>query len=148
MKTYKIEKNDIKAFMGKLFVQEVFDNFEVRAVEINSFAKFQIEANLTKSEEDTIFWDKLKPYAFNIIKGSVLPKQIKIVFGLKKEDMEILSPNFSSCFLNMNYENDEVLFTTGTSSKVFSLNREEDVLFEEYIKNFFELHQIPAISTL
>lgn len=147
MKTYKIFKEDIKIFMSKLFVQNSFDDFEVRLLEINSFANFKIETNLSKNEENTIYWEKIKPYGFNIIKGSVLPKTIKVILNVKKEEIENISEKLASGFLNIAYENDEVLFTTGTSTKEFTLDKSYESMFEDYIKSFFELHKIPAIDT-
>lgn len=146
MKTYKIFKEDIKLFMSKLFVQNAFDDFEVRLLDINSFANFKIETNLSKNEDNSVYWEKIKPYGFNIIKGSVLPKCIKIIFNVKKEEIENISDKLASGFLNVTYENDEVLFTTGTSTKEFTLDKMHEELFEEYIKNFFELFEIPALD--
>lgn len=146
MKIYKIQKEDVKGFMPKLLINNVFDNFEVRQVEIHSFAKFEINSNLTKSEDDILTWEILKPYVYNIIKGNILPKNIKIVFCLRKDIMSNLSESFSACFLNMNYDNGEVFFTTGTSKKTFNLNKSDDLLFEEMVGNFFNKNGIFAID--
>ncbi len=146
MKTFKILKEDVKGFMPKLLVQNTFDSFEVRQCEVHTFAKFEISANLTKSEEDVLTWEKLKPYVYNIIKGNVLPKTIKVVFNVSKEALGEINENLSSGFLNLIYENGEIIFTTGTSTKTFTLNKEYDVFFEEYIEKFFRSAGIVAVN--
>ncbi len=146
MRTFKLFKEDIKHFMPKLLVNTTFDKFEVRNIEINSFAKFSIESNLTKNEEDIISWETMKPYVYNIIKGNKQPKSLKVVFNLSKEEMTKISENFSACFLNIIFENGEVLFTTGSSTKTFSLNKEDEILFDEIIESFLVSSQIPAVD--
>ncbi len=146
MKTFKLLKEDVKNFMPKLLVNNSFDAFLIRQAEINSFAKFEMSAILSKGEDDDLYWERLKPYIYNIIKGNVLPKSMKIVFNLDKEEIAKISENFTACFLNLNYENGEVIFTTGTSTKTFDINRSDDILFDEYIDMFFELNKIPAID--
>ncbi len=146
MKTYRISEENVKGFMPKLLVQNTFDKFEAREVVVDTFAKFEISANLTKNIEEVMTWETLKPYVYNIIKGNVLPKSIKVVFALQREEMIELSENFSACFLNMNYENNEISFTTGTSSKTFTLSKDADKYFEEYIQKFFLESGIPAFE--
>ncbi len=146
MKTFKILKEDVKNFMPKLLVQNSFDGFEVRTCEVHTFAKFEITANLTKNEEDVLTWERLKPYVYNIIKGNVLPKTIKVVFSVPKEELATINENFSSGFLNLIYENGEIIFTTGTSTKTFTLNKEADIFFEEYIEKFFRTEKIIAVD--
>lgn len=147
MQSYKILKTDVKSFMPKLLVKDTFDLFEVRNVEIVSFAEFSINSILTKKEdEEVLTWEKIRPIVYNIIKGAVLPKQIKVVFCLKKDELINISDNLSSCFLNLLYENEEVMFTTGTSQKTFSLEKKEDIIFDEFVEKYFKDNEIMAIN--
>lgn len=147
-----IQEAEIKDFMSKLIKEETFDTFEVRGVEINSFTKIEISGIQDKdflSDYEKEFeikkyctWKKLRPYVFNIIKGNKRPRSIKIVFSLKSEKLSALHENASALFLNMNFENNEILFITGVSQKNFSLDKSLDNLWDDFVIQFFKENNI------
>ncbi|MCL1996659.1 MAG: DUF5721 family protein [Defluviitaleaceae bacterium] len=137
---------DTKQFMAKLFKEEAFDNFSVPNMEIVSFATFEISETKNQVTDDSLAadsctWKTLRPYAFNIIKGKDIPRSIKIVFSLNKEESEKLKSD-TTFFMNMYFVDGDLHFTTGTSSKKFTLEKSADHLWEDYVKNFFKKNGI------
>ena len=48
-------------------------------------------------------------------------------------------------FLNITYQNEEVICTTGTSQKNFSLDKIEDKIWEDTILRFFKKNGINIV---
>lgn len=150
MYTFYIISSEIKDFMNKLFKDDVFDFFEVRNVELETFVKYEIKGNLNNDffeynkEYKRFFcnWKELKPYVFQLIKGNKKPKNMKFVFSFPQNEIDNLSENASALFLNLSFENNTVICTTGTSQKNFSLDRNLDIIWEKYIKDFFNKIQV------
>ena len=130
MKSFKTETKEL---MQKLLKEDIFDSFLVRNLELVSFAKFEITG--------PIAWEILKPTIFSIIKGNKVPKNLRIVFILDEIETAKLHENAANFSLNMNF-NGEVFFTTGTSAKIFSLDKSIDHLWEDYITKFFKDNKI------
>ena len=80
--------HDTKEFMNLLLKQNAFDDFYIRQMDITTFALFQIDGTRNKqyyslAEQELMtdnycFWQEIRHYAFEIIKGQKLPKNIKI----------------------------------------------------------------------
>lgn len=152
MYTFYIISSEIKDFMNKLLKDTAFDFFEVRNIELETFVKYEIKGNLNKDyfeqdkENERFFcnWQELKPYVFQLIKGNKKPKNMKFVFSFPQNEMNNLSENAAALFLNLSFENNTVICTTGTSQKKFSLDKHLDTIWEKYIKDFFNKIQIPV----
>ena len=150
MNVFYILDGEVKNFMKKILREQCFDNFELRNVEILSFAKFDIDGKVNRKfmkleegeeaeEAETFFckWGKIKPYVFQFVKGKVKPSYMKFVISAPKELLEEVSDNAAALFLNFVFEKDMVVCTTGTAQKNFALNKELDLAWEEYVKVFF-----------
>ncbi|MBE6011910.1 DUF5721 family protein [Anaeropeptidivorans aminofermentans] len=150
MLSFSVPLSEVKDFMASLFKKDVFDFFEVRGVEIITFTKFEISAIISSDEEDErtrnfCIWEELRPYAFDIIKGNKKPKAIKIIFSMPQEKAEVLHQNAGALYLNLIYNGNEINLSTATSQKTFALNKELDLVWEEYIKNFFKENKIAVV---
>jgi len=129
--------------MSKLFAQSMFDAFEVRGVSVTHFIKLDADGALTESGGKTFAtWARLKPYIYHFIKGDVRPEYIKIVFSAPRGMLDGVAPNAAAAFLNMEYKDDAVRFTTATSQKEFSLSKEQDGLWDKYARKFFLLNGV------
>ena len=154
MFAFKIIASELKNFMNLLLREDTFDQFEARDVEVVNFTKFLIsgiEEEISEGEEDgqrrkICSWSVLRPYIFHIIKGEKRPKLIKIAFSPPPSSWASIHPNGSAFFLNMQYNGEEVLFTTAVSEKSFSLDKQVEAAWEEYVKEFFRSKHI-VIST-
>lgn len=144
MVVFEISNN--KIFMNMLLKENIFDNFEVRNIEIQSFVKFEISGLIDKSyflpseqnfsEHKYCLWKELKAIIFQLIKGNKAPKSIKIIFSYK--ELDEINENAAALFLNIIFENGKILCTNGCSEKIFSLDKKVENSWDIYIKNFFE----------
>lgn len=143
MLVFSIEKDEIKNFMNKLLIEEAFDRLEVRIFEVETIVKYEIAGNINKDyilegeNRHFVKWKELKPYIRSIIKGDKKPKYMKMVFSLEESSVLNLCENAKAMFLNINYSNDEIIATTGTSQKIFSLTKMEDKIWEDAVLKFF-----------
>lgn len=144
MYIFYIVKSEIKIFMNKLLKGNEFDSFEVRKIELETISKFSIEGKINKDylpedeKREFCTWQELKPYIFQIVKGNKKPKNMKIIFSLSKNIIDQLSDNASAMFLNVNFEDNKIICTTGTSQKNFSLDNTVDIIWGEYINKFIK----------
>ena len=150
MRAFKISDINIKIFMHKLLKEDTFDNFEIRGIEICSFTKFEISGVLNDNEQSDDIkvkfcrWENLKPYVFQIIKGNRKPSSIKIIFSLPSDEVDALHTNASALFLNMIFNGTEVVLTTATSQKTFSLDKVIDTFWSDHVAAFFDKNEIPV----
>lgn len=148
MFAFIIEENEIKDFMDKLFRQNCFDKLELRNIVLETIMKYEISGNINKEylneDEERYFvkWSEVKGYIFQLIKGHKKPKSLKIVFSLDENALKSLDENAAAAFLNLNYEKDRIMGTTGTSQKGFSMNKKLDNEWEDMIKRFFKKNEI------
>jgi len=130
----------VKEFMNRLLREDILDNFDVRGIEIAINTRISIDGALITSEEQPqgfTSWEALRPLLFAIIKTGAKPRQIKIIFSYKADEIKEIHPNAAALFLNMLYENDIVNFTTATSQKEFSLEKSLDDSWDEWVRGFF-----------
>ena len=147
MLALEIPEPDVKIFMSKLLKEDIFNHFEVRGIEISSFTRLEIsgelDANYLNDDERTenkfCTWAELSKYVVDFIKDGKRPRLIKIVFSLSGA---LIHPNASACFLNMNYENNSVVFTTATAQVSFALDKSHDFAWDNYVREFFAKNNI------
>ena len=90
--------SDVKDFMNKLLIGEVFDNFSLVEASVTTFNTFTIDGHLQQDffDTDTVeeykkeaveysLWRDVKPYCFSIIRGKRTPLNFKIVFQLSSQ---------------------------------------------------------------
>lgn len=153
---------DIKAFMTQLLVHDVFDMFLISELEIITSNHFKMSGKLYKefysSDEldlingrDYSFWKEFKPLVFNIIKGDKMPLSMKILLKLpepsvdsivEKANMGLTSNDINGLFLNIIFDQGELICTTGSSIKVFTLDKTLDNLWDEMAVKFLKNKEI------
>lgn len=148
---------DVKDFMNKLLIGEVFDRFFLVEASVTTFNTFTIDGRLQQDFFDTdtaamhksnsieySLWRDVKPYCFSVIRGRRTPLNFRIVFQLSyKQTQQILNPSFPDgsvpdcrfC-LNLQYRNDSLLCTTGVSYTSFCLDKRPEHLWDEMIRKF------------
>ena len=149
---------DVKDFMARLLISEEFATFSTFQIDGTLRPEFfdteEAEA-LTKSGRTHCLWQEVKPYCFSIIKGKKTPLSFKIVFQLSRQASEqLLLKNASSwsindiygLYLNLQYDGTSLICTTGTSMKLFSMDKSLDLLWDEAVITFFKKHQIAMLS--
>ena len=148
---------DVKDFMNKLLIGEVFDRFFLVEASVTTFNTFTIDGRLQQDffDTDTVamhksnsieysLWRDVKPYCFSVIRGRRTPLNFRIVLQLShKQTQQILNPSFPDgsvpdcrfC-LNLQYRNDSLLCTTGVSYTSFCLDKRPEQLWDEILRKF------------
>ena len=99
---------DVKDFMNKLLIGEVFDRFFLVEASVTTFNTFTIDGRLQQDffDTDTVamhksnsieysLWRDVKPYCFSVIRGRRTPLNFRIVLQLShKQTQQILNPSF------------------------------------------------------
>jgi hypothetical protein len=149
----KIPGGEVKTMMHHLLKAETFDAFELREVAVRSFIRFDANGLLyeEKQEEENTgerrkyaLWCDVRPYIFGLIKGGTRPRLMKFVFSLPNEKAKALTPLASVLFLNITFENNEILITTGLQTKEFSLDKGPEQAWDDAVRRFFRGHKIAA----
>lgn len=154
---------DQKDFTQKLFIAEVFDAFHVSQASFTTNISIQLDGTLHKDyysdaeweelkQKDLIRWSALKPTCFQLIKGTHLPEQFKLVFVLSRSNTEKLvrqsgltvSPELiGGLFLNIRYEQGIMYCVTGVSFTTFVMDKTVERAWDEMVKKFFVSCKIP-----
>ena len=157
-----VKINNIKDFMTKLLVKDTFDNLYVSEATISTYNTFQINGLINKnfytSEEpesndsaEYSLWKKLRPFCFELIKGSKTPSFLKIIFLLATEDItKLIEKNdlgftlddINGLVLNIKYSEGEITCITGSSIKLFTMDKSLEHAFDSYVKQFLSQNNI------
>lgn len=147
---------DVKKFMAKLLIDSTFDEFLVSNVSITTYNTFEIDGHIKKeffTDEEFLelpdshlsFWSKLRPFCYSLIKGNKTPVKFRMIFALNKTQIERLitanqlsvnADDVNELFLNIKYENSTLTYVTGTSLKIFTMDKSLETAFDTYISNF------------
>ena len=149
-----IEIDNIKSFMSHLLIKDNLDYFLCKEISIQTFSTFNVDGSivsdfLTEEEKENlkdkkyIPWGMLKPYCFNIIKGTRTPLSMKAVFVLAAEDLKKLiaksglnidaSP-IEGLYLNIRFEGNKLNLISGSSLNYFTLDKTVDRMWDEEVK--------------
>lgn len=153
---------DVRDFMNKLFLGEVFDNFLLSELEVANAATIQITGKRNQSwygteewedirERSYVTWRELRPLAFQIIKGQRTPLSMKGVFLLSEENTaRVLERNglpfkpeeVGGLYLNLRYDGKELKLVTGVSLKSFSTDKSLERQWDKDLRVFLKHHEI------
>lgn len=155
---------DIRDFTNKLFIGEVFDKFCLSEATVTTFNTFTIDGRLQKDFFDTdsmnrfaehgrthSLWKDIRPFCWSVIRGKRTPLSFRIVLHLSRSGVEaamrntdfgISSEQIDGLFLNLQFKNNSLLCTTGTSLKAFSMDKRPEQLWDDMILSFLSRNQI------
>ena len=165
MRSYQIQ--DIKDFMKKLLIGEAFDTFLLSEASITTFATFHIDGAfhseylgtaeselLTAEQSGYTLWRRIRPFFFDLIKGKNTPLSFRIVFRLASHNVERLitqsgvsmrPEDVDGLFLNIHFDGSSLTCTSGTSLRVFSLDKSLEHAWDEMLERFFRREEIAQI---
>lgn len=149
---------DVKDFMNKLLIGEVFDNFLLVSFEISSFAKVTIDGlrnevwyEDSESLGKYLNWKELRDKVSLLVKGDRIPLTMKAVFRLSQTNTEKVAAKLGindavekdyGLFFNLKFENNEVNIVTGVSVTDFLISKELGNLWDEDLIKFLKYYQI------
>lgn len=160
---------DVKDFMSKLLISDTFNKFLLSEAIITTGNTFTIDGHLNKefysteeleeynlTEQNISSWEALKPFCLELIKGKKTPLHFKIVFLLSSNNviklleqsgMSLSPQDVNGLFLNIKYANNTLHCITGTSLKLFTLDKSIENEWDSMIQKFFKSHEI-AFETI
>ena len=158
---------DVKSFMNKLLLKNVFDAFLVMEGSIITYNTFHIDGHLqpdfySKEEQEELGlssrrfsrWQDLRPFCLDLIKGKHTPLGFRFTFQLSPENTEKLLAQTNSSFspsdingliLNIRYEGNTLFCTTGTSMCLFTLDKSLEQAWDQMVQKFFLQQDISFI---
>lgn len=147
MQAYDISNN--KEFMAKLLKSDLFDNFEVREVILHTAFKMILEGMRNQDYFDTqneitmdlyLTWGEMRKYIYELMQGSKLPTYFKIILATNSEKTSLLSQDASTFYLNIQFKENHITCSTGTSYKLFTLDKSADKIWDKQIEEFLFHH--------
>ena len=157
MRVFEID--NIKKFTSNLFVGEAFDDFLVTEASFSTLTNITIDGHMNKefmgeaelalpeNRDMVIPWRTIKPLCYNIIKGQKVPLRFKIIFMmpteivlkfLDDEGLDFEPIEINALFLNVKFENNALTCTTGTSMKIFTLDKSLEDAWECKMMRFLD----------
>ncbi|WP_343247046.1 DUF5721 family protein [Diplocloster hominis] len=159
-----LQIKDTKMFMNKLLLKDTFDHFLVSEAVVTTFNTFTVDGRLqrdffTKEELEApeytdrcySYWREIRPFCLELIKGKKTPLNFKFVFLLAPSNIRKLleqaqlpypADDVNGLFLNFKYNGTGVSCTTGTSLKVFTLDKSLDHSWDQMVQKFFRKQEI------
>jgi len=150
---------EVKECMAKLLLSEVFDPFYFIEGEITTFGTFSLDGYLKKEfydkddvpERDYALWKDVREYCFSLIKGKKTPLGFKFVLGLSNPNIERLliqqgldfkPQDVNGLYINLKYDGSKLYCTTGTSLKLFTMDKSLEQAWDKMIQKFFTKQEI------
>lgn len=149
---------DTKVFMSQLLIKDTFDRMLLSEATIKTACSYTINGqinkeyysdeewdNLNNNEKSYSEWSNIKPFCFSLIKGNKVPAAMKLVMLasyelvtdiIAKNNIAVMPENVNGLFINMKYQEGHVDIITGTSLNVFTLDKQLDTAFDQYVKTF------------
>ena len=154
-----LELTEVKECMSKLLLSEVFDPFFFIEGEITTFSTFSIDGYLKKEfynkeeipERDYALWKEVREYCFSLIKGKRTPLSFKFVLGLSDSNVEKLllqqgldfkPSDVRGLYINLKYDGSKLQCITGTSMKLFTMDKSLEQAWDKMVQKFFTKHEI------
>ncbi|MBR5128179.1 MAG: hypothetical protein IKU69_07090 [Roseburia sp.] len=155
---------EVRVFMNKLLCTETFDNFLLQEATIQGSISYHIEGTLHRdfySEDELeqehlgglsfIPYGKVRTQCFDLIKGKRTPSFFKFVLLLSPSNLEktlqqsassLTTADVSAAFINLKFQNNSLLLTTGISYRTFTVDKSLDHEWDTLIKKFLKNHEI------
>ncbi len=141
---------EMNRFMGKLLKGEVFDHFLLKEGFLRTNMEYRFQGRQfqeyfdteEKPEEEYIFWEELRPFVFELIKGKKTPLGFSFTLLLTKEQTaELLARNAvnvgedsPSLFLQVRFEHGIGHIVTGTARNTFTLDKSMEEAWDREVK--------------
>lgn len=151
---------DVKNFMAHLLSRETFDLFYLVEASFKKEISYHIDGHLHPDYFDSdsdlperkyCLWKEVRPFAFSIIKGKRLPLGCKVVLALPKETIAFLikesgcsfrEEDIEGIFLNILYEPENLIITTGISYRTFSMDKSLEHNVDDHMRQFLRKKDI------
>lgn len=154
--------------MKKLLMGETFDAFLLSEASITTFASFRIDGAfhpeylssadaelLTDEQSGYTLWQRVRPFFLELTKGKNTPLNFRVVLRLAPRNVERLIAqsgvsaqpgDVDGLFLNIHFDGTALTCVSGTSLRVFSLDKSLDHAWDEALERFFHREGIAQVQ--
>lgn len=150
-----LQFTEIKPFMNKLLTEDLFHHFLLSEATIVNGVTYSIDGHITRRDETELVadypyplatYEKMQPHIYEMVKGTHTPSYMKFVLCLSPENVAKtldsvgsgLHPgDLSGMYINLTYQNDQILATTGISYSIFTKDRALEQEWDRLVKLFF-----------
>lgn len=153
---------DVKQFMHCLLLEPTFDRFLLREASVKAGVSYAIDGKINTDFYDSdeqeelnkqqyCYYEEQRPFLFSFIRGKKTPLSFKIVFLLAPSNIEkLLEQNhlsyrfedINALVFNLHFDQGTLTCTSGTSLKVFTLDKTLEQVWEQNLKAFLKAKQI------
>lgn len=151
---------DLKQFMNLLLLEDTFDRFLLSEATIKTGISYHIDGKTNfdffdneEREQCTnyCYYKEQRPFLFSLMKGKKIPLSFRIVFLLAPSNVEKLltinhlpfdGTDINGLFFNLHFEQGTLTCTSGTSLKIFTLDKTLEQVWEHNLKAFLKSKQI------
>jgi hypothetical protein len=166
LQAYQIQ--DTLDFMKKLLISDTFDTFLLVEASITTYASFQIDGRFHPEyldctqekfpqEEASGFtlWKRVRPFFFELTKGKNTPLNFHIVLRLAPHNVEKLlaqsgvaltGSDVDGLFLNIRFDGTSLTCISGTSLRIFSMDKSLEHAWDSMLEKFFRQKGVPFLS--
>lgn len=152
MEIFEIEEK--ADYIRELFVSK-YDSFYLYEARVKTKLDYYINGKLNKAYFDSeqaeelpeyIEWKDIKQTVYDYIWGKRLPIAFKIILMFNRENINRLlemnhlpvsSEDVGALFLNVVYEHETLSVTTGTSLKIFTLDKTLEQVWDDTVKKYY-----------
>ena len=148
---------DTKKCMSELLLRDTFDHFTLISGDVTTFSTFHIEGYLHKDfyeeapEREYGLWSDYRSFCLSLIKGKRTPLNFKFVLALSSAQvtqliqefaLDFVPDNIQRLYLNLYFDGSKLTCTTGTSLKVFTLDKSLEHALDKWTQNLFTQYKI------
>lgn len=155
---------DVKEFMNILLRTDTFDSFLLREGSITTCMSYRLDGRAKAdffspedegyglvSQESHVPFSLVRPVCFDIIKGKRTPSSFQFVFQLSSKNQQrtvssihssFSSEEVSGMYLNLKYQNQQLVCTTGISCHIFSMDKSLEQAWDDMVQLFFRKRHI------
>ena len=153
---------DVKHFMNTLLLEETFDRFLLGEATIKTGISYVIDGKINSDFYDTeeqeqfhnrthCYFAEQRPFLFSLMKGKKTPLSFRIVFMMAPANVQKLIDlnhlplqvsDIHGLFFNIHFEHGSLTCTSGTSLKLFTLDKTLDQVWDHNLKAFLKSKQI------
>lgn len=155
---------EIKFFMNQLLCCETFDSFLLQEAVLQKDITWSFDGKINAdfySEEELeeqfltgfsfLPFGKTRSICFDMVKGKRAPSYFKFVFLLSPDNMkrtlQTINSSFTendigAMFINLKFQNGQLLLTTGVSYRIFSVDKTVEHEWDRLVKMFLKNHEI------
>ena len=142
-------------YLKELFEKEKYDSFYLYEARVKTKLDYYVNGRLNWEYFDTeeqadlpeyVEWKDIKQIVYSYIKGKRLPIGFKIILMFNRENISRLlemnnlpvkTEDVSALFMNVVYEHEALSVTTGTSLKIFTMDKTLEHVWDDTVKKYY-----------